>query len=176
MENLAVIVVSILCGLAVVLIVNDIYQKRLEKKSRKLIEDFIATISSQFSEIEYFTDDPSLNERIATEVRKELYNKTFEHFKNLMLNVSALPQLEFKYLGIDASKPESVIIQTKRFAMMIFPAVKELVTLILKYGKKNKPEEMKVFVKIYGDRLYHGIETFVITELRIAQSKSSNPN
>ncbi len=176
MENLAVVVVSILCCLAVVLIVNDIYQKRLEKKSQKLIEDFIATISSQFSEIEYFTDDPSLNERIATEVRKELYNKTFEHFKTLMLNVSALPQLEFKYVGIDPSKPESVVIQTKRFTAMVFPAVKELVALIVKYGKKRSPEEISGLVKGYADRLYRDIEMFVITELRIAQSKQKTPN
>lgn len=176
MDNLAIIVVGGVACVAAILIVNDIYQKRLEKKSQKLIEDFIVLISTYFSEIEYFTDDPKLNERIAAEVRKQLYDKTFEHFKNLMLNVSALPQLEFKYVGIDPSKPESVIIQTKRFTTMIFPAVKELVALILKHGKKNKPEEMKVFVKIYADRLYHGIEMFVITELRIAQSKLKNPN
>ncbi|MFZ2151086.1 MAG: hypothetical protein WAZ75_02530 [Candidatus Absconditicoccaceae bacterium] len=152
------------------------YLNKSEKKSKKLIEDFIALISTSFSEIEYFTDDPSLNERIASEVRKELHKHTSEDFKNLLLNVTTVPRLEFRYVDIDRSKLLPVITATNKFTVMVFPLIKEVTGWILKYGKNNSAENVRGLIKAYSDHFYHSIELFIITELRIAQTKQKNQN
>jgi len=176
MEKLTIIIIVGLVCVAALLIWHQISINKSEKQSKKLIEDFIALISTNFSNIEFFTDDPSLNEKIASEVRKELHKHTSEDFKNLLLNVTTVPRLEFRYVDIDRSKSPSVITATNKFTAMVFPLIKEVSGWIIKYGKKNRPENVRGLIKAYSDHFYHSIELFVITELRIAQSKQNKTN
>jgi hypothetical protein len=102
-----------------------------------------------------------------------LYDKTSEDFKNLLLNVTTVPRLEFRYVDIDRSKLLPVITATNKFTVMVFPLIKEITAWIIKYGKNNSPENVRGLIKAYSDHFYHSIELFIITELRIAQTKQN---
>lgn len=173
MEKLTIIIVLGFICVAGILCWRQAYLNKSEKQSKKLIEDFIALISTHFSNIEFFTDDPRLNEKIASELRKTLYDKTSEDFKNLMLNVTTVPRLEFRYVDIDRSKLLPVITATNKFTVMVFPLIKEITAWIIKYGKNNSPENVQGLIKSYGDHFYFQIQKFVVTELRIAQTKQN---
>ncbi|MEI8253511.1 MAG: hypothetical protein WCG25_07400 [bacterium] len=155
--------IIILVGFAMVLILltwRSIYLRKSEKKSKKLIEDFITLISIRFSEIEFSSDDTRKREDIALSITTILHDQTSEAFNQMLLNIKTMPQVDFRFIDIDKSKSQFVITATNKFTAKVSPSVKEVCGLILYFKGKDRLDTLQA----YGDHFYHKIEKIIIKD------------
>ena len=160
MATTTIIIIVGIVGLTALRVWRSISTDKAEKKSQKLIEDFLSAVSISFTRANQRpSEDTRTADVLAIDIKNIIQKETSDNFDYLMFNIETVPKMEFKFLNDDPV--------TKQFDAKVFKLTQESCKWVLDFRGKDK----KSIINSYRERVYMEIYKILLEDLLKCKSK-----
>ena len=163
---MATTTIIIIVGLVFIIALRvwrSVSTNRAEKKSKKLIEAFLSAVSISFTKANQRpSEDTRTADVLAIDIKNIILKETSDAFDHLMLNIKAVPKMEFKFLSDDPA--------TNKFTAKVFKLTLESCKWILDFKGKSK----ETILNSYRERFYMDIYKIILDDFLKCRSKQKN--